>query len=104
MTEQASPEDAAVARDHIARNRTALRQAFAATVRNCRGLLIGDVGVGLDHTVEDPTRRWWAKVTLAGGRAGREVIVEGYGSALEALEHLNPKVTATIRAARRGRR
>ncbi len=98
-----SAESEAMIRDHVAVNRLALRKAVDTTVRQCRGLLMSDVGVGMDPGVDDPMRRWWAKVRLQGGRAGVDVIAEGCGSALDALEALQPKIRHHVLSRKRGR-
>lgn len=102
-TQPVTPEAEAAIRDHVAVHRIALRKAVDTTVRQCRGLLMGDVGVGMDPGVDDPMRRWWAKVRLQGGRAGQDVIAEGYASALDALEGLQPKIRHHVLTRKRGR-
>lgn len=99
-----TPEEEQAIRDHVAANREALRRAVGTTARNCRGLLVGSVGIGLDHTIEDPARQWWARVHLANGRVTQEVLVEGHQSGLAALEALNMRLNAVMRARARRRR
>lgn len=92
-----SEEDQQVVRDHVAVNRAALRAATAAVIRAAGPRLIGDVGVGMDPDLPLPTR-WWGRVQLQASRGGtREVLVEGFPSALEALEGLHRRIQGLLR-------
>lgn len=95
-TEPYSESEQAVVRDHVQANREQLRRAFTAVVRACRGRLVGDVAIGMDPD-GDPLTRWWARVQLQGGRAGRTVLVEGFPSALHAVDALGERVAHVLR-------
>lgn len=99
-----TPEAEAEIRDHVSVNREALRRAVGSVVRATHGLIVGDVAVGLDPTVEDPMRRWWAKVRLQGGRAGVDLYAEHHPSALAALDELGQRIRHHLLQQRRRRR
>lgn len=96
-TPPASPEDQARTLEYVERNRPELKRAHDATVRACRGLLLGgQVRLGFDHT-KPPPGQWWAEVKLQGGRAGVDVLEEGHATGLQAMEALQPRIHRHVR-------
>lgn len=108
-----TPDEAATL-EHTTANRRKIQAAYVALRKAGRGRIMGDVSVGYDHTKPDPTNRWWSRVDVAGvamqghrvryvpnGRGGhmplQEVLVEGYPSAVDALEAMGQRLSALLR-------
>lgn len=102
--------------DHTEVNRRKMQAAYQAVRTAGRGRVMGDVAVGYDHTLPDDkaAQRWWCRVDVAGvamagykvryvqspGRpavALQEVLLEGYPSAVDALEAMAQRLSALLR-------